>query len=268
MPEKHIPAEIFGFPPSNQSDRVNKIRSSYLCPFIKNKCKKQTRLLNYPLGICSVWHKGSPKIICPQRFYFEDLKLLKNISKDFLGNEFNLVPEVKLKGFGNVDWVAFRISETKKIEFIGIEVMADSTTQTGQLVEALKDFMTKKILKQRYDYGMNTYNTIKLSFTQMLNKGQVFEKWGKYYVWVLQNVLFQSLRNKFNLEIEDGVKEDNKIVFACVNMKFDQQNNIFVLELENYYSTSIDKLLHAYKRTDIPSIDLFVEAVLRKAGYN
>ena len=139
MSEKHIPAEIFGFPPSNQSDEAEKVRSRYLCPFTRKKCTKQTRLLNYPLGICSAWHKGTPRIICPQRFYFEELKLLKIISRNFLGNKFNLVPEVELKGYGNVDWVGFTITETRKVEFFLVKahfpvvVFALTTTASPDL---------------------------------------------------------------------------------------------------------------------------------------
>lgn len=262
---KHIPAEIFGFPPKNQSDEAEKARSEYLCPFIRKKCTKQTRLLSYPLGICSVWHAGAPRIICPQRFYFEELKLLKTIARNFLRGEFNLVSEVELEGYGKVDWVGFTITDVEEVkEFIGIEIMADSTTQTGQLVDALKDFMERKTLKERYNYGMNTYNTIKLSFTQMLNKGQVFEKWEKYYIWVLQDVLLQDLVNRFKLEMHPEISEDNKIVFASLHMEFDEQKNIFILKLEKYYSTSVEEMLHAYRRADIPNIKEFTRAILRK----
>lgn len=266
MSENHIPAEIFGYPPSNQSKGARNTRSKYLCPFIGKTCTKQTRLLKYPLGVCSAWHKGEPRIICPERFYFEDLKLLKSVTRDFLGEAIQLTSEVELKNFGNVDWVGFTITKTGNVDFIGIEIMADSTTQTGQLVKALKDFMEKKELRRRYNYGMNTYNTIKLSFTQMLNKGQVFEKWNKYYVWILQNELLAALLDKFKLEVRKGVNKDNKIVFASISMKFEEEKNIFVLELENYYSTSVDELLHAYRRGDVPDIETFVKAILRKAG--
>jgi len=261
----HQPAEIFGFPPSNKTNLAKIHRKQYLCPFIERKCTKQTRLLNYPLGICSAWHKGAPRIICPQRFYYDGYQLLKFISKDFLGDNFSLVSEVKLDRFGNVDWVSFVVSEKGDIDFIGIEIMADSTTQTGKLVEALQDFMESNRLKDTYNYGMNTYNTIKLSFTQMLNKGQVFEHWGKYYIWIAQKELFQILMNKFGLKMDKGVK-NGKIIFASTSMKFDNNKDIFSLCFEEYYSASVQKLLQAYKREYVPKMSEFVEAILRKAG--
>ena len=36
-----------------------------------------------------------------------------------------------------------------------------------------------EISEQTYSFGMNTYNTIKLSYIQMLIKGQVMESWNK-----------------------------------------------------------------------------------------
>jgi len=58
--------------------------------------------------------------------------------------------------------------------FRAVEFQSDSTTGTGKLVDALKDFMNgEDVSNKNYAFGMNTYNTIKLSYIQMLMKGQV-----------------------------------------------------------------------------------------------
>lgn len=259
----HYPAEIFGYPPSNTSKVAYQVRKEYMCPFIGQKCTKQSRLLSYPLGICSAWHLGTPRIICPNRFYFSDKVLLKKISKLFLNKEnIELVPEVTLKGFGHVDWVGFyRDKEDRIKDFCGIEVASDSTTQTGELVRAMKDFIKNGAIQGRYRYGMNTYNTIKLSFTQIMFKGQVFEKWLKKYIWLLQDSLFNNLVDRFGLKLEEGYK-DNQIIFYVVKMV--NNKDFFSLSSEKTYSTSVQELTKAFKQTEILPVEDFLKAIRRK----
>jgi hypothetical protein len=263
----HYPAEIFGYPPSNKSEIAYRAREKYMCPFIGQKCTKQSRLLSYPLGICSAWHLGTPRIICPNRFYFSDKVLLKEISKLFLNKEnIELVPEVELRGFGNIDWVgSYRDKENRIKDFCGIEVVSDSTTQTGELVRALKDFIKNGTLQERYKYGMNTYNTIKLSFTQIMVKGQVFEKWSKKYIWLLQDSLFNNLVERFGLKLETGYKDSN-IIFYVVKMV--DYKDFFKISLKKIYSTSVQELTKAFRQTEILPIEDFLKAIRRKfAGH-
>lgn len=266
MNKLHNPTEIFGFPPSNKTKKANKIRTAYWCPFTEQRCAKVSRLLDHPFGICSVWHTGTPRIICPNRFYFSKNELLRRVASDFIGfDEIHLVPEVELSGFGDVDWVAYKFEKNEIMDFCGMEIMADSTTQTGELVKAWKDFFSRN-LSDRYGYGMNTYNTIKLSFTQILNKGQVFEHWKKYYVWILQDVLFSNLVERFGLGISKGVRKGKWIIFATVTME--RKGNTYVVKPNEMFSSSINELLKAYNRVDIPSIEGFIEIIKRKANLN
>ena len=46
------------------------MRNAGKCPFTGEKCTKESRLLNIPFGVCSVWYGGTPRIICPNRFLF------------------------------------------------------------------------------------------------------------------------------------------------------------------------------------------------------
>lgn len=65
---KHYPAEIFGYPVENKSKEAEQVRKRHLCPFSdKDICSKQSRLLTYPMGICSTWWpNSSPIAICPE----------------------------------------------------------------------------------------------------------------------------------------------------------------------------------------------------------
>jgi len=283
-PESHNPAEIFGFPPSNRSKEAEEVRNAGKCPFTGEKCTKESRLLNTPFGVCSVWHGGTPRIICPNRFLFGGNALLKQVTSHFLNeNQIQFVKEVPLshrKGekridYGRVDWVAYKTEENEVEgikDFCGIEIMADATTQTGELVRAFNDFLNGN-LSNRYNYGLNTYNTIKLSFTQILNKGQVFEHWQKYYIWMLQDVLFSNFTRRFNLQISEipsrkSEKGEKYIIFATVAMKKSEKANFYELRLDKLYHASIDELLRAYHRIDIPPIEYFIDAIKHKSSDN
>jgi len=80
--ELHNPAEIFGFPHQTAQRKLKK------CEMQENatgeKCTKESRLLNIPFGVCSVWHGGTPRIICPNRFLFGGNALLKQWHLTFL----------------------------------------------------------------------------------------------------------------------------------------------------------------------------------------
>lgn len=262
-PEReHIPIEIFGYPHTNNSEDAKWARNNFFCPFINDKCKKQTRMLNHPLGVCSVLHDGNVHIICPYRFYFDNLHLLKKVAKQF-GVDFALVSEVRMKDFGNVDWVAFTLDSNRSIkDFIGMEIMANDTTQTGEIVRAVKDFFSQNRLDVRYRYGLNTLNAIKLSFVQMMNKGQIFERWGKKYVWIVQDILFENFVNRFKLNIKEGAEKS--IVYYTVNIRKDKKNDVFTIQQSKIYSATISELLKAYNRKDVPPINDFIEAIKRK----
>ena len=61
-------AEVFGFPIENDSERAKRYRDNKLCPFsnVVSNCTKNS--IEFPLGVCSLNHKGKQVIICPIRF--------------------------------------------------------------------------------------------------------------------------------------------------------------------------------------------------------
>jgi hypothetical protein len=53
---KH-PAEVFGYSFRTTLDLHEKGRKKYWCPFADDKCNKQSRLIKYPMGVCSIWRQ-------------------------------------------------------------------------------------------------------------------------------------------------------------------------------------------------------------------
>src|SRR3990170_8733982 len=197
------PNEIFTYPVESKTTEARKSVQKYYCRFLESKCDKQSRTIKYPMGVCSVNHSGTKPIICPHRFLENNL-VFKNACNAAFGSTNNvlLFSEVKINNVGSFDFVLVKHKpiSNKVDDFCIVEFQSDSTTGTGELVQALKDFMKEKdVLQNKYHFGMNTYNTIKLSYIQMLVKGQVMEKWEKNIFWIMQRFVYDNMVNRFKL---------------------------------------------------------------------
>jgi len=267
--KKHYPAEIFGYPVKNKSKGVERIRKKYLCPFSNmSRCSKQSRLLKYPMGICSVWWQdNSPIAICPKRL-LQDKTIFIKVADKIFGTTDNvlLFPEVKLKGIGSFDFdlVKHKPISDEVDDFCIVEFQTDSTTGTGKLVKAMKDYMKKKdITKNSYAFGMNTYNTIKLSFIQMLNKGQVFEVWNKKIVWAVQEYDYKNMVHRFKLE-DMKLKKDDANLFLIYDIDQRSKPNQYQLIIKDIKSSTVENLMKAFRRATLPKIDDFIKILHQK----
>lgn len=259
------PNEIFTFPVDNKSTLAKKSIKNYYCKFIDNTCDKQSRLLKYPMGVCSVNHGNSKPIICPHRF-LEDKIVFQDTANEIFGTTDNILlfSEVHLSNVGSFDFVLVKHKplSNKIDDFCVVEFQSDSTTGTGELVKALQDYMAGvNISNNKYKFGMNTYNTIKLSYIQMLIKGQVMEKWGKNIIWIMQNFVFNNMVRRFQLADLDYKKEDfTKYLIYDLKLTNKQYN----LELIEKKSTSVSNLLKAFTHQPCPDIDEFVSVLENK----
>lgn len=97
------PNEIFTFPVENKSTEAKKAIKNKYCRFLEGKCDKQSRTINYPMGVCSVNHSRSKPIICPHRFLESNI-VFKDTAKEVFGSTNNvlLFSEVHLSSVGSL----------------------------------------------------------------------------------------------------------------------------------------------------------------------
>ena len=124
-------AEIFGFPVTNETERAKRYRQNKLCPYnnIVSNCTKNS--IEFPLGVCSLYHKQKPVIICPIRFR-EDWTIISDAAEFIFGKKENWthVGEVRLndktgKSAGNIDYVLVSYDDKGRvIDFGSLEVQA------------------------------------------------------------------------------------------------------------------------------------------------
>ena len=265
-------AEIFGHPIGDNSVQAHYTRQRHWCPFVDKVCNKKSRLIDYPFGVCSVEHRGEAKSICPCRFEergsFEGVSLvLEDIALHYFGDLNNVIPfsEVKLPNVGTIDYVLVRHKPMRaEVEdFVPVEFQTDSTTQTGDVVRALRDFVSGlEVQQQTYRFSMNTYDTIKRSITQLLNKGIVYEAWDVKSYWVIQEYIYQNLVNRYGMK-SDGYSAEHGARFALYNLG--PNDDRLTLKLERFVSTTVDNVYQAMRdNPNLPNKDKFVKVLQTK----
>lgn len=271
MSSKKYPSEIFGHLHTSTSKEAGNDRERHWCRFVDKVCYKQSRMIRYPFGVCTA-HIGDQDIaLCPRRFLdrhvvFSDIAKLhfKTVS-DIL-----VFPEVHLPDVGSFDYVMLKHKplSTDIEDFVVIEFQTGQTTGTGKLVKGLKDFMAgQKMGDRSYNFGLNTYDVWKRTFTQILNKGVILEKWNKKIVWVVQDKIYQNFEERYNLQDLD-FQNKHSTVFALYDLK--EKANKFELVPTRKVSASMDRLFDSMRNNpDIPPVETFIEKLqekIKKAG--
>jgi len=253
------PAEVFGFPVENRSIEAQAVRQQHRCPFVSALCNKKSRLVSYPMGVCSAYVNGHAVAICPRRF-LEGQTVFHDIALDYFGSTNNLIlfSEVSLTGIGSFDYVlvCHKPMSSEVEDFVVVEFQTDQTTNTGKLVQALDDFLNgKDVTTAHYSFGMNTYDTLKRSYTQMLNKGVAMEQWGQRIYWVFQEYVFDNMVQRYQPGLESGSSDTN--VFAVYDLV--RTSETYALTLQRFLSAGVDSLFAALRQNPgIPTKDQFI----------
>ena len=67
--------EVFSYPVTNETETAKNAIKSHYCRFLERKCDKQSRVIDYPMGVCSVNYSNCKPIICPHRFLEDNIVL-------------------------------------------------------------------------------------------------------------------------------------------------------------------------------------------------
>jgi len=256
----HYPAEVFGFPVTNRSAEAQAIRERFWCPFVDDMCNKKSRLIDYPMGVCSVKVRENTVAICPRRF-LQDHTVFHDIALDYFGSTGDLLlfSEVRLRGIGSFDYVLVhhKPMSSEIDDFVVVELQTDQTTGTGKLIDALNDFRSgQDVIGKNYGFGMNTYDTLKRSYTQILNKGVVMEQWEQRIYWVFQSPVFDNLCQRYQPGFSSGSDQTN--VFVVYDLC--PGSDMYTLVLQRLVSASVDAMFRALRENpNIPGKDQFVK---------
>jgi hypothetical protein len=258
----------------------------YTCPFLGGRCTKKSEYRglakNIPFGVCSVWYKGkapgsTPHIICPVRFeqdstIFKETAKLLTLKPD---DEVIVVPELTIHSFGRIDYIITqRNKKTETIEdFIILEVMAVSTTGTGQIIQAMLDILNKTD-NATNKYGINFRQVISRLIVQGIVKAEACEAWDKKIIWAVQDVFFNYMLKTTKLKltklpkIPDGSYVKYPVTFHVYEHILNQQMAMYDLMLSSVYGGTIKTVSRMLRGSSIPKIETIEKAIERQIEKN
>ncbi|MGC9347878.1 MAG: NotI family restriction endonuclease [Anaerolineae bacterium] len=270
------PAEIFGHAVENKSAEAQSDREEYRCPYLGERCWKQSRSLDVPFGICSVWYQNEITATCPTRF-LDKQRIFEDVADLYFGSFDNLLlfseigTRAEAESGNSVTYtfdyviVKHRPLSAEIVDFVIVEFQTVDTTNTGGLVDAFRAYQSgHNTLTERWNFGMNWKNVWKRCFTQILQKGLVMEKWGHKIFWVAQPTSYRRLADGYGLY---GLEYDAADSTGFLLYEHEKSGEDYLLKLARKTSASADELFRAFQEsTPIPQKSFFLERLSEKVS--
>ena len=265
---KH-PTEVFGHPIDVDSEEARDHQGRHWCPFVDDECDKRSRLIDYPMGVCSVRYDEEIVALSPRRL-LQDNIVFYDIADHYFETRSDLLvfPEVSIPGARNLGIFDYVMVKHKPLsseieDFVAIELQTGQTTNTGSLVKALEDFMQgNDIIGTSYGFGLNLADIWKRAFTQILTEGIVMERWRHKIYWVVQEPVYRDFLDRYRLH---GMTYDpsHNTVFSIYDLK--REGDEYRLCQTRVESSSVDNLFDAFRTNlEVPPKQAFVEKLAQK----
>ena len=263
-------AEVFGFPIDNESERAKRYRDNKLCPFnnIVSNCTKNS--IEFPLGVCSLHHKGKPVIICPIRFR-EDWSIISDAAGFIFDKKatWTHVGEVRLKdkygkSAGNIDYVLVSYDDKGRVvDFGSLEVQAVyiSGNLTGPFTAYLENPSPNFTWTQAFKFPKPDYlsSSRKRLIPQIIAKGSILKQWKKKQVVALQTSFYNTLP-----ELPEFDKAESDFAFFLYDLVPVKNSKTLELKLQRVVYTKFAKALEQIAKFEAGSIKEFTEILQRK----
>lgn len=206
--------------------------TQFECPYIRTRCpKRSAQLRDEPYPVCSLWRSAKTAtdatkdliFVCPKRFYAVDF-LAEVIEKCWVGEKPKapmVAPEVKMEGFGNVDFVIADVGTDGEInQFLSVELQAIDIT--GSAFEAYVALRAGVDLDRRPTYGFNWDNVYKRYITQLIRKGYFHHHWKSKIVAVIPDQVYQYIKSRADFLCSTDVRSPQvNIIFMTYCLEAD-----------------------------------------------
>ena len=261
-------AEVFGFPINNEGERALRYRENKLCPFnnIVSNCTKNS--IEFPLGVCSLYHKDKPVIICPIRFR-EDWTIISDAANFIFDKKvtWTHVGEVRLndkhgKSAGNIDYVLVSYDDKGRVvDFGSLEVQSVyiSGNLTGPFTAYLEDPTSSFSWTNPFKYPKPDYlsSSRKRLIPQIIAKGSILRQWNKKQAVALQTTFYNTLPALPEVE-----KSQSDFAFFLYDLVPD--NLSLSLKLQRVVYTNFASALEQIAKFEAGSIIEFTELLQKK----
>jgi hypothetical protein len=249
--------------------------SDFICPYINTRCpKRSTQLRNEPYPVCSLWRgtdgADDPEknliFVCPKRFYAVDF-LTEVIKHCWAGEKPRnpmVAPEVKMEGFGNVDFVIADVAEDGEVnQFLSVELQAIDIT--GSAFESYQALRAGVNLEKRPAYGFNWDNVYKRYITQLIRKGYFHHHWKSKIVAVIPEQVYQYIKERADFIRSTDVKSPQvNIIFMTYCLEQDPARaGEYRPRLVTVEGTSHSSLQNAILYKEAPQKEAFTTQIKR-----
>ncbi len=262
--------EVFGFPIDNESDRAKRYRDNKLCQYnnIVSNCTKNS--IEFPLGVCSLNHKGKQVIICPIRFR-EDWTIISDAANFIFEGKttWTHVGEVRLKdkhgkSAGNIDYVLVSYDDKGRVlDFGSLEVQAVyiSGNLTGPFTAYLENPTPDFSFSQAFKYPKPDYlsSSRKRLIPQIIAKGSILKQWNKKQVVALQTSFYNTLP-----ALPEFEKAESDFAFFLYDLVPDKKTKALSLKLQRIVYTKFASALEQIAKFEAGSITQFTEILQNK----
>jgi Restriction endonuclease NotI len=262
--------EVFGFPIDNKSTRAKRYRDNKLCPYnnIVSNCTKNS--IEFPLGVCSLNHKGKQVIICPIRFR-EDWTIISDAANFIFDGKatWTHVGEVRLKdkhdkSAGNIDYVLVSYdAKGRVLDFGSLEVQAVyiSGNLTGPFTAYLEVPSPDFSWTQAFKYPKPDYlsSSRKRLIPQIIAKGSILKQWNKKQVVVLQSSFYNTLP-----ALPEFDKAESDFAFFLYDLLPDKKAKALSMKLQRIVYTKFASALEQIAKFEAGSISQFTEILQKK----
>lgn len=277
---QHNPETIIGEVLGVRAQKgLDPLLTNYRCPFIHKTCsKRSTNLPKEPFPICSIWKRAAKDeeyaknpskdliCVCPKRFYAVDF-LRDVISHCWPGEPPKnplFAPEVKMEGFGNVDFVIADVNDNGTVkQFLSVELQAIDIT--GSVFPAYEAIRKSQNLEKRSTYGLNWDNVYKRYITQLIRKGYFHHHWKTKIVAVIQEQIYRNIVERADFMRTADIKNPNtNIIFMTYRFDDDKTKpGQFTPVLTTVEGTSHSSLQSAILYKEPPSREKFCSQIQR-----
>lgn len=248
---------------------------AFECPFIKSRCpKRSTQLPDEPYPVCTLWRRTDGEadpakdliFVCPKRFYAVDF-LTEVIGHCWPGEKPKnpqVAPEVKMAGFGNVDFVIADVKDDGDIgQFLSVELQAIDIT--GSVFPAYQALRAGVDLDKRPTYGLNWDNVYKRYITQLIRKGYFHHHWKSKIVAVIPEQVYQYITGRADfIRSPDVTNAQVNIIFMTYRLEADPARaGEYRPVLVTVEGTSHSSLQNAILYKDAPQRESFTSQIKR-----
>jgi hypothetical protein len=250
--------------------------SGFQCPFIKSPCLKRSKQLkdNEPYPVCTLWKRTDGDavavndliFVCPKRFYAVDFlqEVVKHCWPGEPPKNPRVAPEVKMAGFGNVDFVIADVREDGDVDqFLSVELQAIDIT--GSVFPAYQAIRQGQDLERRPTYGFNWDNVYKRYVTQLIRKGYFHHHWKSKIVAVIPEQVYQYITGRADFIRSADVKSPQvNIIFMTYRLEDDPDRpGEFRPVLAQVEGTSHSSLQNAIMYKEAPQKEAFTAQIKR-----